>query len=143
MMRWCWDRSFQRRVIRVCFNDRPDRTSSISSRACSIVRSAVTIATLGTYNRCSRTRCSAVQRSPRSVECERGQDEGIALDWVVAQARAHIAMGERCPAPYQRSPVRVKLYCRGVKERTHLEDLKICFEDDLYGQRGNCNIYHL
>jgi hypothetical protein len=72
---------------------------------------------------------------------ERGQEKSIAFNGVVAQS-ASVHGDERTLAcTLSMQLVRSKMGT--IRVVTHLEDLKICFEDNLYGQWRNGNIDQL
>ena len=77
------------------------------SSALSIVRSAVKMATCGTYSPCSRARYKAMRHLTGSTENTREVKKSTYHSTVLSpNAPAYIMMRERCPAFYNGSSVR-------------------------------------
>jgi hypothetical protein len=84
--------------------------------------------------------CGATLRRVRGKR-ERGQEKRIALDGVVAQSTG--VHGDERTLACTLSMQIIRGKTGTTKVMTRLEDLKICFEDDLYGQWRNGNIDQL
>jgi hypothetical protein len=72
---------------------------------------------------------------------ERGQEKSIAFDCVVAQSTS--VHGDERTLACTLSTQLVRSKTGTIRVVTRLEDLKICFEDDLYGQWRDGNIDQL
>jgi hypothetical protein len=84
--------------------------------------------------------CGATLRRVRGKR-ERGQEKSIAFDGVVAQSTS--VHGDERTLACTLSMQFVRCKTGTLMVVTRLEDLKICLEDDLYGQWRNGNIDQL